>query len=72
MNRAKEKMGEHGTKMELFIKTLISNLPYMVLCCIPLFAFVLKILYLRKRTSFISITLSTPFTFTPSPTSRSC
>src|SRR5437588_12534145 len=38
--RAKEKMGEHGTKMGLFITTLFSNLPYMMLCCIPLFAFV--------------------------------
>jgi hypothetical protein len=40
--RAKEKMGEHGTKMGLFIATLFSNLPYMMLCCIPLFALVLK------------------------------
>jgi hypothetical protein len=38
--RAKEKMGEHGTKMGLFIATLFSNLPYMMLCCIPLFALV--------------------------------
>src|SRR5881227_1227150 len=45
--RAKEKMGEHGTKMGLFIATLFSNLPYMMLCCIPLFAFVLKILYIH-------------------------
>src|SRR5439155_814654 len=30
--RAKEKMGEHGTKMGLFISTLFSNLPYMMLC----------------------------------------
>jgi hypothetical protein len=51
--RAKEKMGEHGTKMGLFIATLFSNLPYMMLCCIPLFAFVLKILYLRRRTFYI-------------------
>ena len=27
--RAREKMGEHGTKMGLFIATLFSNLPYM-------------------------------------------
>ncbi len=47
--RAKEKMGEHGTKMGLFIATLFSNLPYMMLCCIPLFAFVLKILYIRRH-----------------------
>src|SRR6266566_8546240 len=48
-SRAKEKMGEHGTKMGLFIATLFSNLPYMMLCCIPLFAFVLKILYIRRH-----------------------
>src|SRR5881397_4164724 len=51
--RAKEKMGEHGTKMGLFIATLFSNLPYMMLCCIPLFAFVLKILYLRRHILYI-------------------
>lgn len=51
--RAKEKMGEHGTKMGLFISTLFNNLPYMMLCCIPLFAFVLKILYLRRRIFYI-------------------
>jgi len=52
-SRAKEKMGEHGTKMQLFIVTLISNLPYMMLCCIPLFAFVLKVLYVRKGIFYI-------------------
>src|SRR5437867_2317531 len=51
--RAKEKMGENGTKMGLFISTLFSNLPYMMLCCIPLFAFVLKILYVRRRILYI-------------------
>jgi hypothetical protein len=51
--RAKEKMGEHGTKMGLFIATLFSNLPYMMLCCIPLFALVLKILYLRRHIFYI-------------------
>ena len=51
--RAKEKMGEHGTKMGLFIATLFSNLPYMMLCCIPLFAFVLKILYIRRNIFYI-------------------
>src|SRR5881275_537555 len=51
--RAKDKMGEHGTKMGLFIATLFSNLPYMMLCCIPLFAFVLKILYLRRHIFYI-------------------
>jgi hypothetical protein len=51
--RAKEKMGEHGTKMGFFISTLFSNLPYMMLCCIPLFACVLKLLYIRRRIFYI-------------------
>src|SRR5438094_2154882 len=51
--RAKEKMGEHGSKMALFIATLFSNLHYMMLCCIPLFALVLKVLYVRKRIFYI-------------------
>jgi len=51
--RAKEKMGEQGTKMGLFISTLLSNLPYMMLCCIPLFALVLKLLYIRRRRFYI-------------------
>jgi hypothetical protein len=51
--RAKEKMGEHGTKMGLFIATLFSNLPYMMLCCIPLFAIVLKMLYIRRHIFYI-------------------
>jgi hypothetical protein len=51
--RAKEKIGEHGSKMALFIATLFSNLPYMMLCCIPLFALVLKVLYVRKRVFYI-------------------
>jgi hypothetical protein len=51
--RAKEKMGEHGTRMGLFISTLFSNLPYMMLCCIPLFAFVLKVLYIRRHVFYI-------------------
>ena len=51
--RVKEKMGEHGTKMGLFIATLFSNLPYMMLCCIPLFAFVLKVLYIRRHIFYI-------------------
>jgi hypothetical protein len=46
-------MGEHGTKMGLFIATLFSNLPYMMLCCIPLFAFVLKSLYIRRHIFYI-------------------
>src|SRR5207237_6168459 len=56
--RAKEKMGEHGTKMGLFISTLLSNLPYMMLCCIPLFAFVLKVLYILRGIVYIYLRLS--------------
>jgi hypothetical protein len=51
--RAKEKIGEHGAKAQLFLVTAISNLPYMMLCCIPLFAFVLKLLYIRKHIFYI-------------------
>jgi Protein of unknown function (DUF3667) len=50
---AKEKIGEHGTNLQLFVKTLISNLPYMMLCCIPLFALVLKLLYVRRQVFYI-------------------
>jgi Protein of unknown function (DUF3667) len=51
--QAKEKIGEHGSKAQLFFITLINNLPYMVLCCIPLFALVLKLLYIRQRVHYI-------------------
>src|SRR5438309_7966949 len=50
---AQEKIGEHGTNLQLFVKTLISNLPYMMLCCIPLFALVLKLLYVRRKVFYI-------------------
>ena len=50
---AKEKIGDHGTNLQLFVKTLISNLPYMMLCCIPLFALVLKLLYVRRKVFYI-------------------
>src|SRR5882724_3562997 len=50
---AKEKIGERGTNLQLFVKTLISNLPYMMLCCIPLFALVLKLLYVRRKIFYI-------------------
>ena len=52
-SRYKEKIGEHGTNLQLFLLTLFNNLPYMMLCCIPLFAFVLKILYIRRRIFYI-------------------
>src|SRR5437879_8330085 len=40
--RAKEKFGEHGANYSAFVITLLNNLPGMMLCCIPLFAFVLN------------------------------
>jgi uncharacterized protein (UPF0147 family) len=49
----KEKVGEHGTNARFFLATLISNLPYMMLCCIPLFAFILRILYIRRGVLYI-------------------
>ena len=51
--RAREKFGEHGTNIQLFLVTLMSNLPYMMFACIPLFACVLKILYIRRRIFYI-------------------
>ena len=51
--RVKDKLGEGGTNVQLFIETLRSNISTMMLFCIPLFAFVLKILYLRKRRFYI-------------------
>jgi uncharacterized protein DUF3667 len=51
--RAKEKIGEHGTNAQLFILSMISNFPYMMLCSIPLFALILKILYIRNGIFYI-------------------
>jgi hypothetical protein len=51
--RVKEKVGEDGTKVQLFGDALRSNISTMMLFCIPLFAFVLKILYLRQRRFYI-------------------
>ena len=51
--RAKEKFGEHGANYKAFLTTLINNLPAMMLCCIPLFAFVLKVLYIRRGIFYI-------------------
>ena len=49
----KEKIGEDGAKLKLFLETLRSNIPAMMLCCIPLFAFVLKVLYIRKGRFYV-------------------
>ncbi len=51
--RIKDKIGEDGTKSGLFFETLRSNVPGMMLCCIPLFAFVLKVLYITKKRFYI-------------------
>jgi len=51
--RAKEKLGPSGSRGDLFLKALIQNLAPMVLCCIPLFAVVLKILFIFKRRFYI-------------------
>lgn len=53
VQRSKAKLGPSGDRGDLFVKTLISNLAPMVLCCIPLFAFVLKLLYIFKRRFYI-------------------
>src|SRR5204863_4320009 len=52
-SRVKEKIGPTGDRGDLFLKAVIDNIGPMVLCCIPLFAFVLKILYLFKRRYYI-------------------
>jgi ribosomal protein L32 len=51
--RIKDRIGEDGTKAKLFVETLRSNLSTMMLFCIPLFAFVLKILYIRQKRFYI-------------------
>ena len=51
--QVKEKIGEDGARAKLFLETLRSNIPAMMLCCIPLFAFILKILYIRKGRFYV-------------------
>ncbi|PZR72210.1 MAG: hypothetical protein DLM73_13750 [Chthoniobacterales bacterium] len=51
--RVKEQIGENGKNAKLFLQTLRSNLSTMMLFCIPLFAFILKILYLRQKRFYI-------------------
>lgn len=51
--QVKDKIGEDGSKAKLFLDTLRNNIPVMMLCCIPLFAFVLKILYIRKQRFYV-------------------
>ena len=51
--RVEEKIGKHGSKGKFFLRSLMENLPYMMLACIPLFAFVLKLLYVFRRILYI-------------------
>jgi hypothetical protein len=51
--QVKEKIGEDGSRAKLFMETLRSNIPGMMLCCIPLFAFILKILYIRQGRFYV-------------------
>jgi hypothetical protein len=51
--QVREKIGEDGARAKLFMETLRSNIPAMMLCCIPLFAFILKILYIRKGRFYV-------------------
>ncbi len=51
--RIKDQIGEDGARGKLFLQTLQSNLSTMMLFCIPLFAFILKILYLRQKRFYI-------------------
>jgi len=49
----KEKIGEDGARATLFMDTVRSNIPVMMLCCIPLFAFILKMLYIRQGRYYV-------------------
>jgi len=51
--RAESKVGKNGINAQFFLETLRGNISTMMLFCIPLFAFVLKILYLRQRRFYI-------------------
>ncbi len=51
--RIKSKVGEDGTKVTLFLDTLRSNIPTMMLFCIPAFALILKVLYLGSGRFYI-------------------
>lgn len=51
--QVKEKIGEDGSRAKLFFETLRSNIPAMMLCCIPLFALILKLLYIRKGRFYV-------------------
>ena len=46
---AKEKFGLEGVNGRAFLMALTNHLPAMMLFCIPLFALLLKILYIRRK-----------------------
>jgi hypothetical protein len=52
-HRLKEKIGENGVNFKVLFLAVTGNLPVMMLCCIPLFAFVLKLLYLFRHVLYI-------------------
>jgi hypothetical protein len=49
----KDKIGEHGEKAKFFLEAFRGNLATMMLCCIPVFALILKVLYIRKRRFYV-------------------
>jgi len=51
--QVKDKIGEDGSRAKLFLETLRSNIPAMMLCCIPLFALILKLLYIRQGRFYV-------------------
>ena len=51
--RAEAKLGDDGTKAQLFMETVRSNVPSMMLGCIPLFALILKLLYVRQGRYYV-------------------
>ena len=50
---AKEKFGVDGANGRAFLTALTNHLPAMMLFCIPLFALLLKILYIRRKIFYI-------------------
>ncbi len=51
--KIEEKIGRNGDKGKFFLHSIMENLPYMMLMCIPIFAFLLKILYFFRRIFYI-------------------
>ncbi len=51
--RGRERLGPQGGQLQLFLMSVLNNLPYMMLACIPLFALVLKGLYLFRKIYYV-------------------